>query len=344
MQDLFSDALRQMLDVHCTARHVREIEAGASVSTLWQAIEASGFANALLPEAQQGAGLGLRDAFPMLLLSGSYALPAPLAHTMVLRAVFAAAEAPVPAGSITLASGTERASDGTIRCAAVPYGAVADWVVARLEEGSLLLDTSAAQRTPPGVPGSLDADLAWSRGAGESVRPEHLEDWREIGAAICAAQMAGAMEAVLRRTIDYANERVQFGKPIAKFQAIQQQLSVMAEEVFASHMAAELGCASVSHLPDRTLAAVAKARASEAAWTVASIAHAVHGAIGITEEYDLQLATRRLHEWRLAYGSESYWHGRLGHALLSSGASMVEFVQGNVFPWEDGSKNMPGGF
>ena len=52
----------------------------------------------------------------------------------------------------------------------------------------------------------------------------------------------------------------------------------------------------------------------EAATRVAATAHAVYGAIGISEEHDLQLFTRRLHEWRLADGSETYWNRLLGAA------------------------------
>ncbi|CPL54453.1 acyl-CoA dehydrogenase [Bordetella pertussis] len=75
-------------------------------------------------------------------------------------------------------------------------------------------------------------------------------------------------------------------------------------------------------------AAIAKARASEAAALAANTAHAVHGAIGVTEEYDLQLYTRRLHGWRLAHGSEAYWHQVVGAALMGSGDGAVQFVRG----------------
>lgn len=107
-------------------------------------------------------------------------------------------------------------------------------------------------------------------------------------------------------TIAYANDRVQFGKPIGKLQAIQQQLSVMAEESFAARAAAQLALSGAGWQVDALRAAVGKQRASEAAVTVAAVAHAVHGAIGVTEEYDWELLTRRVHEWRAHYGSESY--------------------------------------
>lgn len=335
MQDLFSESFRQMLDKHCNPRHVRDIEGGAPASMLWQTLEESGFPDALLPEARGGHGLRLRDVFPILLASGGHALPVPLAHTMVLRAICSAAGQTPPAGSITLACTFEQADDA-IRCSAVPYGKMADWVVVGLEEGGWLLDGRQAERHPTGVYGSLEADLVWPSDGAARVDIAARADWRAIGAAIHATQMAGAMERVLRTTVAYANEREQFGRAIGRFQAIQQQLSLMAEEVAASRMAAEIGCASASHTPDPVLAAIAKSRTSEAAWTVASIAHAVHGAIGITEEYDLQLQTRRLHEWRLAYGSESYWNSEIGRLLLStSDATTLEFIRERVFPWEE---------
>jgi acyl-CoA dehydrogenase len=122
--------------------------------------------------------------------------------------------------------------------------------------------------------------------------------------------------AVFTRTLQYANERNQFGRPIGKFQAIQHQLSVISEHTFAARMAAQIGCHASGGVPDRMRVAVAKARTSEAALEVAALSHSIHGAIGFTEEFDLQLYTRRLHAWRQSAGSESYWHGVLGEELV----------------------------
>ncbi len=124
--------------------------------------------------------------------------------------------------------------------------------------------------------------------------------------------------AVFSRTLQYANDRQQFGKPIGKFQAIQHQLSVMSEHAFAARMAAQLGLRTEGAVPDRLRVAMAKARTSEAALEVAGLSHSIHGAIGFTREFDLQLYTRRLHAWRQAAGSESYWHDVMGQALLDS--------------------------
>jgi alkylation response protein AidB-like acyl-CoA dehydrogenase len=154
-----------------------------------------------------------------------------------------------------------------------------------------------------------------------------------MAAVITAAQMAGAMDAVLEITVRYSGDRVQFGRPIGKFQAVQQQLSVLAELVSASRMAAELGCRETGPGTSASLvAAIAKARSSEAAERIVSIAHAVHAAMGITEEYDLQLFTRRLIEWRNDYGSAGYWNRRVGDAVLATDeANTLEFMLSAFF-------------
>ncbi len=55
---------------------------------------------------------------------------------------------------------------------------------------------------------------------------------------LLAAKMAGALQAALDLSIEYTRQRQQFGKPLASFQAIQQQLAVFAEETAAANMAA----------------------------------------------------------------------------------------------------------
>jgi alkylation response protein AidB-like acyl-CoA dehydrogenase len=135
------------------------------------------------------------------------------------------------------------------------------------------------------------------------------------------------MTRVFEMTLQYCNDRVQFGKTLGKFQAVQHQLSVMAEHVAAASMAAEAAFRTDAAAPSLLAAAMAKSRTSEAAVLVASIAHALHGAIGVAEEYDLQLLTRRLHEWRMAHGSEAHWNVLIGQRVLAADSSIADFVR-----------------
>ncbi|MDT4826909.1 Crotonobetainyl-CoA dehydrogenase [compost metagenome] len=148
--------------------------------------------------------------------------------------------------------------------------------------------------------------------------------------------MAGAMERVLELTVLYAGDRRQFGKAIGQFQAVQQDLAVLAEQASSTATAARIGCAGGTPLPQPLLAAVAKLRACEAAAQVAAIAHAVHGAIGVTEEHMLGVFTARLHEWRAAPGTERACADTLGRAVLADGAASISrFVAAHLAPAPD---------
>lgn len=333
---LLADSIAAFLAGRCDLRRVRSIEAdesGAQGSELWDEIEETGFADALVGEAQGGAALGLDEAGEIALACGRHAIPVALSTTMVARAALAEAGVPVPAGAITIATARQDPSADELSFAAVPFGMTASWLLVRAPAGTWLLPTGSAQRMRAAY-SSLAADLHWSARPGDALAlppdEESFPDWRAIGAALFAAQIAGAADRLLEMAIGHANDRVQFGKPIGRLQAIQQQLSVMAEHSSAARTAALIGLSGHSWRVDPLHAAVAKARAGEAAAAVAAIAHAVHGAIGVTEEFDLQLFTRRLHEWRMDYGGESYWNRRLGEALLQTDLPPLQFVQDRV--------------
>lgn len=320
MDDLFSDAVRQVLADRCTPQVVREIEAGQPARPLWQFIEDAGFADALVSEAHGGAGLTLSEVYPVLELCGAHALPVPLAETMLARALLAQAEVDIPSGSITFGQAPV-SPDGRVVCDTVRSGRVADWVLVTQGSQSVLLPVSEAQTSKAGF--CLDAKLEWSATAAAGLRVASAHDVRTLQACIYAAQLAGALMSVFNRTLQYANDRNQFGRPIGKFQAIQHQLSVISEHAFAARMAAQIGCHSDGAVPDRLRVAVAKARTSEAAVEVAALSHSIHGAIGFTEEFDLQLFTRRLHLWRQAGGSESYWQDVAGTDLVDHHGGLV---------------------
>jgi acyl-CoA dehydrogenase len=316
MDDLFSDAVKALLTDHCTPAVVRAIEAEQAHAPLWQQLESSGFVDALVPESAGGAGLALADVYPVLELCGSFAVPVPLGETLLARGLMAHAGVPTPKGAVALGTGQLQA-DGRLHCTQVRCAAKADWVLVSCGGVCRLLPVATAHMQVAGF--CLDAQMSWPQAAWDAAQAvPGTHDLVTLQAALYAAQLAGALMAVFSRTLQYANDRQQFGKPIGKFQAIQHQLSVMSEHAFAARMAAQLGLRTEGAVPDRLRVAMAKARTSEAALEVAGLSHSIHGAIGFTREFDLQLYTRRLHAWRQAAGSESYWHDVMGQALLDS--------------------------
>lgn len=324
---MFVEAIEAILADCCTPSIVRNIEAGASPAALWRAIAESGFLEMLTPEAAGGAGLSLAAVFPVIECLGRHAVPVPVAQSILARALLTEHDVPVPDGMITFSSACKADRDGATYCPIVPYGTIADVVLADHDGDLVVLQCARAERIPTGVHGSQCATVRWAEPLAPVARvPGAARALHACAAIVSAALLAGAMSRAFALTLQYANDRAQFGKPIGKFQAIQQQLSVMAEQVAAATIAAELGFSGERGLPDALRAAIAKARTSEAVVPVAATAHALHGAIGVTEEYDLQLLTRRMHEWRTAHGSEHYWNAIVGDALLESGLPVGDFV------------------
>ncbi len=303
MSELIDPFARLIEDV-CTPAAIRAIEEGGDTQAMWDAFTESGFLDALVAEDAGGAGLSLAEAAPLIALLGAKAVPLPVGDTMVARALLATAGLDAPEGPIVLATGA----------GPVPFGAVAAHVLSGSPEALVVSD--AALRST-GVHHDVDAFVVGLEGS--ALRP--------VAAVLRALLISGAAGRVLEMTVEYANERSQFGKPIGKQQAVQQQLSVLAEQAVAARIAAAIG-ARAGLMPRARDAAIAKHGASLAAGQVAAIAHAVHGAIGISEEYDLQLLTRRLHGWRLADGSESYWAGVLGNLRSeAAGLATADFIR-----------------
>jgi alkylation response protein AidB-like acyl-CoA dehydrogenase len=325
---MFTQAIEKILTDLCTPALVRAVENGDRASTLWRALEDGGFLELLTPETADGAGLSLAAVFPIFLAFGRHALPLPVAQSIAARALMRDCPQAPPSGMVTLAGSAYREADGRLCVTRMTYGALADFALVNLGGELLLLDCSQARRVPSGVHGSQCATLYWPQDADAVSLGRNGAEVRLFSAAIHAAAMAGAMEKALDMTLEYCNDRVQFGKAIGKFQAVQHQLSVMAEQVAASRIAAELAFAGERAVPEALATAMAKARTSMAVPQVSATAHALFGAIGVTQELDLQLFTRRLQEWHISEGSQAYWNGIVGQALLAQPAvSASDFVR-----------------
>jgi acyl-CoA dehydrogenase len=309
---MISDSLSSLLEEHCTPELLRGYESTGLTGDLWGEIEALGFVDLMLPEQDGGADLPLSALFELVFMFGKHLLPVPLSDTLIARALLHGAGKPLAAGSIVLASCKNQKDAIT---PPVMYASVAQYALVEHTQkiGLVPLEKNNLQSTTVdrSLTAVIDASAATFDGA--LTVDTSLE---VISAALRAAEMAGMLARVLELTVEYANERSQFGKKIGRFQAIQQQIAVLAEEVAAARMAAKM--AFKRNQFERVSAATAKMRAGSATKTVLAIAHAVHGAMGFSEEYDLQLYSRRLIEARFAYGSDSYWAKTLGAARMAS--------------------------
>jgi acyl-CoA dehydrogenase len=327
------------------ADHPAEVTEGLPAK-LWDTLSDLGLTRLTLPESAGGSGGSLADASALLLATGEAAAPVPIAETDLLGGwLLHAAGLAVPQDGalaiatdaeglleITRAGGSGVRVSGTLRRVGWARHATRIAVLARGPEGGdvvLAIDPSSG-----GVVVSEGANLAGEPRDDLAVElettevaeaPENARELLERRAALARALlMAGAGATALRQSVRYAGERVQFGRSIGKFQAVQQQLAMAAAEVAAARAAVDAATRIAAGADfagdDAGLAiAVAKARAGEMAGEVARVAHQVHGAIGFTLEHNLRLATTRLWSWRDEDGDETRWNSWVARRALAAG-------------------------
>jgi acyl-CoA dehydrogenase len=319
----------------CEPNTINDAEKGIWPKALWDAIETSGLPLTWVPEELGGAGATLAEGFSVLRVAGRFAAPVPLAETLMAGWLLARADIAVPSGPLTIApvhpdGHLTITADDTLRGRArrVPFARNAGHlaVLVRCRDEPVVALVAAAGLTishASNLAGEPRDDVSFDGAVPETVRPAAIDQDLLIGlgAAVRLQQMAGALEKILEQSVQYALDRVQFGRPIAKFQAVQHNLATLAGEVAAASAAAD-AAAEACGMPEIAIGeiAIAKVRGGEAAGTGAAIAHQVHGAMGFTYEHSLHHATRRLWSWREEFGNEAVWAVRLGRMVAERGA------------------------
>jgi len=329
-QQLIGEMARRMLDDHCGPEVVDRAEQGDYPAALWTLLADNGLTTLGIEEALGGAGGTFGDALVVLREAGRKAAPLPLAETLLAGQVLSLLGQKLPEGPMAFGQGAVTLDDegqlkGAVHgvkfarhCKTLLVAAKRGdaWVICQIAAESVGLtegkDLAGEARD------DLDVLVQVHPEACFAIDEAGLDAVLVWGAAMRSVMMAGALEEALAATVGYALERKQFGKAIAKFQAIQQQLAIFATHVAASTRAAEtlMVQGEVASID----VAIAKARIGEAAGICAEIAHQVHGAIGYTRDHRLNHLTRRLWAWRDAFGHEAYWQERLGRAMLADEA------------------------
>ncbi len=344
--NMIEETVQRLLANEVSRELLIEVEAGAFPSDLWRTVVDAGMTKILCHEAHGGIEATWLDALSLFFQVGYTQAPVPLGQAVAGQYFASRCGLDLPAESVlALAAGTQtrsltvdcdaagEPSTLTGRIAAVKWARHAHWLLVEVDGRIALVDAKGAGvHMEHGVDAaSLPADAVVLEHAPVAhvlhIRIEGLpQPVQVVYAAVIAAQLTGALEYALDLAVQYVKDRVQFGKPIGKNQAIQHQLAVLAGEVACSYAAATTSLRDLPALQQMSApqaefsAAVAKVTASDAVKTGASIAHQVHGAIGFTYEYPLNFATRRLWAWRAEAGGSTEWAERLGQAFINAGA------------------------
>jgi acyl-CoA dehydrogenase len=337
-----AEAAERLFAQRCGTDVVASADAGTWPQALWSALEALTPAQLLVSEERGGAGGDWLDACALLERAGEFNLPLPVAETVLAGWLLDRAGLPAVAGPLSFACTTvdlaaaHRQGRVAIEARNVPWAARSAGIVlvgtdanASAEAWLLYLPngayTTTSDRAPAGDPRDRVAvlDLALPAPGVACQRLQGLRHAEVLGRAalLRAAQIAGACRRVLALTLAYTGERVQFGRAIGQFQAVQHQLAQLAEETAAVRVAVQ-AAASTGDGPWSVAAmAAAKLRAGEAAGLCVRIAHQLHGAMGVTAEHHLHQSTRRMLAWRDEHGAEAYWARELVQALRDAAAT-----------------------
>jgi acyl-CoA dehydrogenase len=271
------------------------------------------------------SGGGPRESALILRALARHAVTVPLAEADVLAGWLAArAGLEVPdEGPVTIAIGQA----GTATVPGVPYAGAAAAVVLALRDGPALQVAIAHPEdisTGHNLGGEPRDTVTVEVPAEGFVTVDGAADeLLRRGAWARCIQALGALDAAVEFSVAHTREREQFGRPLSAFQAVQHTLASMAGEVERARAATELAVAAVTdHGFDSTQAdfavTVAKVVLGRVVPSVVTAAHQLHGAIGVTLEHRLWLATMRARSWIDEFGDTASHARRLGRLALAA--------------------------
>jgi len=296
------DMLRSVLDDHL--RRGQDSEAAHFDQALWQELEDSGLTRYPLSAESDGYDANLAQQADVLTMVAARAAAVPIGETWAAGWLLERAGHHVPMGPIDI----DFSAHGSASRRAALNGRPGDFAptVLCVDAGQ----TKAAARLVDRHSDSRSECLWLERGLAEQAELRRAVN-------VCAS-LVGAMAGAFELTRTYALQRKQFGRPIARFQAVQDLLARGVSELNAATAATRVATALEGRDNFALAAAIARTRVGIAATAVARIAHQVHGAIGITQEYALQRLTRQLWALRDEGGSERSWARRTGRLVLQA--------------------------
>lgn len=321
-------AVRAILRDKSTQEHVLAAEQSGWNAGLWTVLVDSGFAAIGVPEQAGGSGGTVAEACAVLHELGRYAASVPYAeHALIGGWLLAEAGRTLPDGAVTVA--LSDSAPGSI--GRVPWASAVETLilVTRSGDGGTVhllptvdLNVTRGRNLADEARDTVTVDSA-SATASWDIDAAGLQQLRLRGALSRAALMGGALERVVELSVRYTNEREQFGRPVARFQAVQRHLVRTAEQAEQAMIAYRAAALNATDGLDFFDVAAAKIVAGECATAAAAASHQAHGAIGMTKEYELGQLTRRLWSWRDEYGAEAAWSRELGKQVVAAGADAL---------------------
>ncbi|EHB50293.1 acyl-CoA dehydrogenase domain-containing protein [Mycolicibacterium rhodesiae JS60] len=325
--DIFSAATEPALDVQEVALPYNP--------TLWDTLAASGLTLLTTPECLGGSGAGMPELAVVLESSGYHGAVVPLAdHDLLAAWLLRVSGHDIPSGPMVAAALREFA-DGDLTVEDLPWAGVAQtlvlvgegFVVALPRDQWTVIGETHDITGQPRATVRIDAALDTSHPVAGDLRSE----LRLRGALAVAVQTCGALARALDLSREHVQNREQFGRPIAKFQAVQTLIASAAGALAMAKTAVAFAVEQVaaqdfSSDAAQFAVAVAKIESARAATVVARNTHQAHGAIGFTLDHRLRHFTTRALAWRSEFGTQRAWQQDLGRLAAEYQGTAWELV------------------
>lgn len=338
MQEILLDSVEHILKDHCSRELVDASEEGNWPSELWEVLEEAQLTLLGKKEWTEEFGGEFKTAFEILKLMGKYAAPIPIAENILVNWIGSKYHFDDIEGRSTLKVDleekllVEKQNETYIvsgKLNKVKWARICHQVLTLIDFGDqthlsiIPLDNAQFEKNQ-NLAGEYLDDIVFNNVELHSIQfrevnPQSMvAEVKELGALAYASMMTGAMEEILELSVLYSKEREQFGRPLHRFQAIQQMLASLTGNVVSGKTITEAAINALERENFNLIVAVAKLRLNRLSGTINEIAHQIHGAIGVTHEHRLQQMTRRLWAWREEYGSEPYWREKIKHNLTNN--------------------------
>jgi len=330
-QEALRDAAADLLAARSSSEIVRKaVDAGGRPDeALWSAMVDQGWCGIAVSEDAGGIGLGWVEAAVLLEQVGAAVAPAPILGQLVALDVLAGTEW---GPGLVDGSRVATVADGLDRV--IPFAPVADVVVVCEDDRVRAVDLTGHQ--PVAEPAmDVTRTIGWLRTDALAGAPRtdlgggpEAERVRDVAAVAYSAEMLGIAQRVLDLSVEYAKDRVQFGRPIGSFQAVKHRCADMLVDVEGMRSAVYWAawCVANGHEDASVAASTAKCWCSDAVTRVTSSALQVHGGIGFTWEHDVHLYLKRAHLDTISFGTAADHRTRLARLLrakVEAGQSVI---------------------
>ena len=329
LKEMISEVVEKIFKENIEKETVDLLEENQWAENVWKILIDNELHNVAVSEANGGAGGDIEDLLTLYDLVGKYAAPVPFVEHTLANFLAEQFGITLQDGLATYSVTTALSINGDFvsgKLVRVPWAKYAKQIVTVASDDTqtyfIVVDVKDAQLTNgTNLAAEPRANVLFNHAKVLQKVPITVKQYEQITKLVTAAsisKMNGALESAFHLSVQFSKERQQFGRPIHRFQLVQQHLGIMAGEQTLMSVATSNVQALLAEEIEQNEVAYARLRMDDASKAVATSAHQVHAAIGVTHEHRLHHFTRRLWAWRDEEFTARYWKKKLAEQMLKS--------------------------